>query len=176
MYSTYNEGKSVVAERFIRTLKNKIFKRMTAISKNVFFDVLDDVVNKYNNTVQRTIKMKTFDVTGVLMSNIMKLQIKKKLNLKLVTKLVRISKYKNIFAKGYTPNWSEEVFVIRKIKNTIPWTYIISDLNDEEITGNFYEKELRKTNQKEFRIEKVLKRKGDKLYVKCKGCDNCFNS
>ena len=82
---------------------------------------------------------------------------------------VRISKYKNIFAKGYTPNWSEEVFVINKIKNTVPWTYAISDLNGEEIIGSFYEKELQKTIQKEFRIEKVLKRKGDKLYVKWKG-------
>ena len=76
---------------------------------------------------------------------------------------VRISKYKNIFAKGYTPNWSEEVFVINKIKNTVPWTYVINDLNGEEIIGSFYEKELQKTNQKEFRIEKVIKRKGNKL-------------
>ena len=79
---------------------------------------------------------------------------------------VRISKYKNIFAKGYTPNWSEEVFIISKIKNKVPWTYVINDLNGEEITGTFYEKELQKTNQKEFRIEKAIKRKGDKLYVK----------
>ena len=72
---------------------------------------------------------------------------------------VRISKYKNIFAKGYTPNWSEEVFVINKIKNTVPWTYVISDLNGEEITGSFHEKELQKTSQEKFRIEKVLKKK-----------------
>ena len=89
---------------------------------------------------------------------------------------VRISKYKNIFAKGYTPNWSEEVFVINKIKNTVPWTYAISNLNDEEITGTFYEKELQKTSQEKFGIEKVLKRKGNKLYVKWKGYDNSFNS
>ena len=88
---------------------------------------------------------------------------------------VRISKYKNIFAKGYTPNWSEKVFVVRKIKNTVPWTYVISDLNGEEIIGTFYGKELQKTNQ-EFRIEKVIKRKGDKSYVKWKGYDNSFNS
>ena len=88
----------------------------------------------------------------------------------------RISKYKNIFAKGYTPNWSKEVFVISKIKNTVPWTYVINDLNGEEITGSFYEKELQKTSQEKFRIEKVLKRKGDKLYVKWKGYNNCFNS
>ena len=75
---------------------------------------------------------------------------------------VRISKYKNIFAKGYTPNWSEEVFVISKIKNAVPWTYVINDLNGEEIIRTFYEKDLQKTNQKEFRIEKVIKRKGDK--------------
>ena len=89
---------------------------------------------------------------------------------------VIISKYKNVFAKGYTQNWSEEVFVISKIKNTVPWTYVISDLNGEEILGSFCEKELQKTNQEKFRIEKVIKRKGDKLYVKWKGYDNSFNS
>ena len=89
---------------------------------------------------------------------------------------VRISKYKNIFAKGYTQNWSEEVFVVSKIKNTVRWTYVISDLNGEPITGSFYEKELQKTSQEKFRIEKVLKRKGDKLYVKWKGYNNSFNS
>ena len=88
---------------------------------------------------------------------------------------VRISKYKNIFAKGYTPNWSKEVFAIKKVKNTIPWTYIINNLNGEEITGTLYEKELQKTNQKEFRIEKVIQRKGDKLYVKWKGYNSLFN-
>ena len=89
---------------------------------------------------------------------------------------VRISRYRNIFAKGYTPNWSEEVFMINKIKNTVPWTYGISDLNAEKITRSFYEKELQKTSQKEFRIEKALKRKGDKLYRKWKGYNDPFNS
>ena len=88
----------------------------------------------------------------------------------------RISKYKNIFAKWYMPNWSEEVFVIKKVKNTVPWTYVIDDLNGEEIIGTFYEKELQKTNQEEFRIEKVIKRKGNKIYVKWKGYNNSFNS
>ena len=85
---------------------------------------------------------------------------------------VRISKYKNIFAKEYTPNWSEEVFVVSKNKNTVPWTYVISDLNGEPITGSFYEKELQKTSHKKFRIEKGIRRKGDKLYVKQKEYDN----
>ena len=89
---------------------------------------------------------------------------------------VRISKYKNIFDKGYTSNWFEEVSVIKNVKNTIPWIYVINDLNGEEIIGTFYKKELQKTNQKEFKIEKIIKRKGDKLYVKWKGYDNSFNS
>ena len=88
----------------------------------------------------------------------------------------RISKYKNIFAKGYTPNWSEEVFVIKEIKNTVPWSYVINDLNSEEIIGTFYEKELQEIDQQEFRIEKVIKKKSDKLYAKWKGYDNSFNN
>ena len=107
--------------------------------------------------------------------NTMRILIKKNPKFK-VGDHVRISKYKIIFAKGYNPNWSEEFFVVSNIKKTVPWTYVVSDLNGEEITGSFYEKELQKTNQKEFRIEKVLKRKGDKLYVKWKGYDNRFNS
>ena len=115
MCSTYNEGKSVVAERFIRTLKNKIFKHMTAISKNVYFDVLDDIVNKYNNTVHRTIKMKPIDVTSDSYAEYNEDFNKKDSKFK-VGDHVRISKYKNIFAKGYTGNWSEEVFVVSEIK------------------------------------------------------------
>ena len=89
---------------------------------------------------------------------------------------VRISKYKNIFTKGYTPNWSEELSAIKKIKNTVLWTYVIDNLNGEEVTGTFYEKELQKIDQQGFRIEKVIKKKGDKLYVKWKEYDNSFNS
>ena len=89
---------------------------------------------------------------------------------------VRISQYKNIFAKGYMPNWSEDVFMIKKIKNTVPWIYVINDLNDEEIIGTFYETELQGTRQNEFRIEKIIKRKGNKLYVKWKRYNNSLNS
>ena len=148
---------------------------MAAISKNVYFDVLDDIVNKYNNTVHKTTKTKPINVTDDSYAVYNENPNKKDPKFK-VGGHARISKYKNIFAKGYTPNWSEEVFVINKIKNTVPWTYAISDLNGEEITGSFYEKELQKTSQEKFRIEKVLKRKGDKLYVKWKGYDNSFNS
>ena len=98
------------------------------------------------------------------------------LNLKLAIKNIQKYKYKNIFTKGYMLNWSDEIFVVRKIKNTVPWTYVISDLNSEQIIGTFHEKELQATNQHEYRIEKGLKRKDDKLYVKWKGYNNSFNS
>ena len=145
MYSTNNEGKSVAAERFIRTLKSKIYKHMTSISKNVYIDKLNDIVDKYNNTYHTTIKMKPIDVKDNTYINADK-EINNKDPKFKVGDRVRMSKYKNIFAKAYTPNWSEEIFVITKVKNTVPWTYVINDLNGEEITGTFYEKELQKTN------------------------------
>ena len=172
MYSTHNEGKSVVAERFIRTIKNKIYKYMTSISKNVYIDKLDDIVDEYNNTHHGTIKMKSIDVEDNTYINIGKEINYNNPKLK-VGDHVKISKYKNVFAKGYTPNWSEEIFVIKKIKNIVPWTYFINNLNDEEIIGTFYEKELQKI---EFRIEKVIKKNGDKSYVKWKRYNSSFNS
>ena len=115
MHLTYNKGKFVVAERFIRTLKNKIFKHMTAVSKNVYFNVLNDIVNEYNNTVYRTMKMKLTDVTSDSYAEYNEDSNEKDLKFK-VGEHVRISKYKNIFAKGYTQNWSEEVFIISRLK------------------------------------------------------------
>ena len=141
----------------------------------MYIDKLDDIVGEYNNTYHRTIKMKPIDVKDNTY-----IDFKKEVNDKdpkfKVGDHVRISKYKNIFAKGYTPNWSEEVFVVSKIKNTVPWTYVINDLNGEKFIGTFYEKELQKTNQQEFRIKRVIKRKGNKLHVKWKGYDSSFNS
>ena len=165
----------LLLERFIRTLKNKIYKYMTAISKNVYIDKLDDIVNEYNNTYHRAIKMKSVHAKDNTLIDFGKEVNDKDPKFKIVD-YVRISKYKNIFAKGYVPNCSEEVFVIKKVKNTVPWTYVINDLNGEEIIGKFYEKELQKINQIDFRIEKVIKRKSDKLYVKWKGYNNSFNS
>ena len=119
---------------------------MTAISKNIYFDALDDIVNKYNNTVHRTIKMKPIDVTSDSFAEYNEDSNKKNPKFK-VDDHVRISKYKNIFAKGYAANWSEEIFIVSKIKNTVP-TYAISDLNGEKITGNFYEKNYKKLIKK----------------------------
>ena len=143
MYSTYNEGKSVAAERFIRTLKNKLYKHITATGINVYYNVLDDVVNKYNNTKHSTIKMKPIDVKNnkrVYIDEHNEKDSKFK-----VGDRVRISRYKNIFAKGYAPNWSSEIFIVNKINDTVPYTYNLKDLNDEEIIGSFYDRELQKT-------------------------------
>ena len=175
MYSTYNEGKSVVSERFIRTLKNKSYEHMTSVSKNVYIDKLHDIVNEYNNTYHITIKMKLVDVKDNTYIYYIKEYNDKDPKLQ-VGDHVRISKYKNFFANGYTPNCSEEVFVIKRVENTVPWTYITNYVNGEEIIETFYEKDLQKTNQKDFRIEKVIKKKGNKLYVKWKSHEKSFSS
>ena len=153
MHSTHNEGKSVVAERFIRTIKSKIYKYMTSISKNVYIDKLDDIVDEYNNTYHTTIIMKPIDVKDNTYINVDK-EINNKDPKFKVGDRVRISKYKNIFDKGYMPNWSEEVFVIKKVKNTVRWTYVINDLNGEEIIGTFYEKELQSQIKKNSELKK----------------------
>ena len=145
MCSTQNEGKSVVAERFIRPIKKKIYKHRTSISKNVYIDKLDDIVNEYNNTKHRTTKMKPIDVKDNTYIDFGKEVNDNDPKFK-VGDHVRISKYKNIFAKVYTPNWSEEIFAIKKIKNTVPWTYVIDDLNDEKLLEK--EKKITKKNRK----------------------------
>ena len=129
MYSTHNEGKSVVTERFIRTLKNKSYKYMTAISTNVYIDKLDDIVKKYNNKYHGAIKMKPVDLKWRIY-----IHSNKKINDKdpkfKIGNIVRISRYKNAFAKGYAPIWSQEVFLITKVKNTLLWIPVISDIKD----------------------------------------------
>ena len=162
MYSTFNEGKSVVAEIFIRTYKNKLYKHMTSIGKNVYYDVLDDIVNEYNNTKHSTIKMKPKDVkndTAELSSlerttkssaiarnkRVYIDEPNEKSARYNVGDRVRISKFKNIFTKGYNPNWSREIFIVNKINDTVPYTYNLKDLNEEEIIGSFYDRELQKT-------------------------------
>ena len=147
---------------------------MTSLSKNLHIDKSGDMVSEYNNTY-RTIKMKPVDVKDNTY-----VDSKKEVNDKdpkfKVGDHVKISKYKNIFTKGYTPNWSEEAFISSKIRNTVPWAYVINDHNGEAIIGRFYEKELQKADQQEFRIEKVIKREANKLYVKWKDYNNSFNS
>ena len=127
---------------------------MAAVSKNVYFDVLDDIVNKYNNTVHISIKKKPFDVTFDSYAECNEDSIEKDPKFK-VGDHVRTSKYKNVFAKGYTQNWLEDVFVISKIKDTVTWTYVISDLNGEPITGIFYKKEFQKNYSRRVQNRKI---------------------
>ena len=125
---------------------------MTLVLKYVYIDKLDGIVNKCNNTYHSNIKMKTVDsnIDFGIKNNDKDPKFK-------VADHARISKYTNIFANGYTPNWSNEDFVIKKVKNAAPWTYLISDLNGKEITGMFHVKEFQQANQKEFKVEKVIK-------------------
>ena len=147
MYSTYNERKSVIAERFMRKLKNRIDKHMIPVLKNVYFDVSDILLK---NTVTQFIELLNWNQLMLHLifyaecnadSNEKELKFK-------VSDHVRIPRYQNILAKGYTPNWSEESFTISKIKNTVPWTYVISDLNGKKIDGTLYEQELQKQIKK----------------------------
>ena len=167
MYSTFNEVKSVVAEKFIRTLKNKLYKHMTNIGKNVYYDVLDDIVNEHNNTKHSTIKMKPKDVNDdtAEMSS-----LERTTNSSTIARNKRvyidehneksarynvgnratISKFKNIFAKGYTPNWSREIFIVNKINDAVPYAYNLKDLNDEEILVVFMMQNCKRLNYNVF--------------------------
>ena len=174
MYSIYNKGKYVVAERFIGMLKTKIYKHMTSASKSVYIGKLDDIVNEYNKTY-RTITMKPVDVKDNSYIEFSK-EVNDKDSKFKVGAHVRISKCKNIFAKGYTPNWSEQVFVIKKLKTQLHGHMLLVILMVKELLEHFMKKNWKKTNQQTFRMEKVIKRKGNKLYVKWKGFDNSFNT
>ena len=143
VFSIHNEVKNVVAEGFIRTLKTKIYKYLTSMSKNVYIDKLDDIVGEYHNTYHRTIKMKPVDVKDNTHIDFEKEFNDKDRKFK-IGDHVKISKYKNIFAKGYTKNWSENLFVIKKIKKTDPWTYVINELNVGEIVGKILRKRTAK--------------------------------
>ena len=183
LYSTENEEKSSVVERWIRTMKEKIWKYFTANSTNVYMNVLSDLVKEYNNTRHSSIKITSVKASkkeneltvlrNLYPEHLEIHDIKPKFS---VGDKVRISKKKKTFEKGYTTRWTEEIFTIIEVKHTLPITYKIADLNGEEIKGTFYEPELQKTSQELFRIEKVIKRGKKKSVVKWKGYSDDFNS
>ena len=146
---------------------------MNSISKSVYIDKSDYIVNKYNDTYHRTIKMRLGDVKSSTYVGFDKENNKESSKFK-VSNLVRISKYKIIFTKDFAPGWSENIFVVEKVKITVSWTYVINDLNKEKIVSAFYKKQRQKANQKKFRVEKVIKQKA--INVKWKSCNNYFNS
>ena len=185
MYSTENEEKSSVVERWNRTIKSKMWKQFTVQGNTQYLDILPKILKQYNNTRHSSIKMSPTEASkkkneGIVYFNLYgdmePLSAKPKFN---VGDKVRISKYKrNVFDKGYTPNWSEELFIINKIQYTNPITYKIKDLNNEDIKGSFYEPELLKAKQDVFRIDKVIRRdyKKKQALVKWKGYSDEFNS
>ena len=179
LYSTENEEKSSVVERWIRTMKEKMWKYFT----NVYVDILPDLVKDYNNTRHSSIKMTPVEASkkkneltvwrNLYPNRLNIIDINPKFS---IGDKVRISKKKALFEKGYTTRWTEEVFTITKINRTSPITYKIADLNGEEIDGTFYEPELQKTSQQLFRIEKVIEKGKNKSLVKWKGYSDNFNS
>ena len=149
----HKEGKSVVAEKFIRTLKKKIYKYMSSVSQNVHIDKLDDIVNKYSNTYHRTINMKLVDVkpnTDINSSQ----DINDKDPKFKMGNIVRISKYKNIFAKGYVPNWSEEVFVNKTSKTLFRRHVLIVILKAKKLLERFTKKDCKKQIEKRLVLKK----------------------
>ena len=181
LYSTNNsEIKSSVIERFNRTFKNIMYKKFTENNNTIFYNIIDKLVNEYNNKYHRTIKMTPVEASKKINEN----KIKQIYNFEKTNKIakfkigdpVRISLNKNIFEKSYETNWTEEIFVIYDIKySNVPY-YYLKDLNDEKLDGTFYEQELQKTNLTLYVIEKIIKTKNDKLFVKWRGYNNSFNS
>ena len=164
LYSTENEEKSSVVERWIRTMKERMWKYFTDNNMNRYVDVLPDLVKGYNNTRHSSIKMTPVEASqkknelGVWRTLYPDHLEIRDINPEFsVGDKVRISKKKKTFEKGYTTRWTEEIFTIVEVKRTLPVTYKIADLNGEEIKGSFYEPELQKTSQQLFRIEKVIK-------------------
>ena len=183
LYSTENEEKSCTVERWNRTMKERMFKYFTEKSTYKYINIIDDLVHQYNTSYHSSIKMTPEEASQPKnKQRVLKHLYSDRPELIELPRFavgdyVRISKKKSTFEKGYTPNWTEEIFKISDIQYTTPITYKLVDLNQEEIKGTFYEKELQKTVHTElFRIEKVIKRRGDRSLVKWKGYANNFNS
>ena len=175
LYSNENEEKSSVVERWNRTMKEKMFKYFSANNINKYNDVLDDFVERYNNTRHSSIKMTPVETSKNenevrVYRNLYPDLTRRPMRAKFKTDdKVRIQKKKGLFQKGFTPNWTEEVFAISKIQRTNPVNYKITDYNGEEIQGTFYEQELQKTSQEVYRIEKIVKKGKTRSLVKWKG-------
>lgn len=185
-YSTYSEIKGSVIERFNRTLKSIMWKYFTAKNTQRYLDVLDELLKTYNNRIHSSIKLKPVDASkpenekSILSTLYRNKPIKKSKPKFKVGDKVRIYKYKWTFEKGYTPNWTEEIFVVDKVQHTSPVTYKIKDTLGEEVEGGMYEQELQKATQELYRVEKELRKRTKngvkEVLVKWKGYSDKFNS
>lgn len=183
MYSTFSVLKASVVERFNRTLKGWMFKEFGVQGSYKWIDLLPALLAKYNSRIHRSIGMRPKDVKKrhekrlrQLLNKLPPGQAVRKINFK-AGDVVRVSKYKTLFEKGYTPSWSTELFVVDKVKRTVPPVYILRDLRGNAIKGAFYGQELKRTQYPDtYLVERVLRKKGDRVYVKWLGLDKSHNS
>lgn len=182
MYSTYSNMKASICERFNRTLKNKMWIQFSFRGNWKWIDIIEMLITSYNNTKHSKIKMKPKNVNvkneKQLLHDVFKRRdVVKKISKFKIGDKVRVSKFKNIFEKGYTPNWTTEIFTIARVRKTNPITYWLKDYRDEPIAGGFYDQELQLVKYPDiYLIEKVLRKRGTKLFVKWLGFDNTHNS
>ena len=186
IYHTYSENKSVMIERFNRTLKNKMWMKFDENGNFRWIDILQDLISDYNNTIHRSIKMTPKEANNKkiepILSEVLNIDNRKQIKPKFkVGDKVRISKVKGIFEKGYLPNWSYEVFTVDEVKNTNPPTYLLKDWQDEKIEGSFYDQELQKTKLGNiYIVEDIIKKRKNKgkneVYVKWRGFSDKHNS
>lgn len=181
-YSTFSNLKASIVERFNRTIKTKLWKKFYLHGTYHWLSIIQPLVSEYNKTKHRTIGMTPASVKGKQIEKYLLRFVydrpKSVFNAKYkVGQHVRISKYKALFSKGYTPSWSTEIFRINKVKRTSPVTYHLKDVDDNEIEGGFYQEELQAVKYPDaYLVEKILKRKGDKVRVKWLGFDSSHNS
>lgn len=186
LYSTFTTKKAAIVERFNRTLKNKMWKQFSLRGSYKWIDILQPLIKEYNNTKHRTIKMKPIDVNEKNEHNLLKTVYnydtlsnqKKRVKTKFkIGDFVRMSKYKHVFSKGYTPNWTTEIFKINRVQHTDPITYLLTDLEGNEIKGTVYQQELQLAQHPNlYLVEKIIRKKGNRVYVKWLGFDNNHNS
>lgn len=177
-YSTYSTMKACIVERFNRTLKEKMFREFTARGSHEWVSILSSLINEYNNSKHRTIGMTPVQADANPTSvEIMQRKIINRKNKFNVGDNVRISTYKSVFAKGYLPSWSTEIFKIVKINETLPTTYQLQDYTGKPIAGCFYSEEILKTNYpNDYLVEKIIRKKGKQIFVKWLGFDSTHNS
>lgn len=182
-YTTYSSPKASLVERCNRTVKNKMWKEFSLQGSYRWLPILDKIVTAYNNTKHSTTGFKPVDVSKKNEKEILNFAyshlktIDPKKRKFAVGDSVRVSKYREAFKKGYTPNWSNEIFKIKKVVLTNPTTYLLVDQRNEDIQGGFYEFELQKVKYPDvYLVEKVLRRRGDMVFVKWMGMDKTHNS
>lgn len=181
LYSTFSTMKAAIVERFNRTLKNKMWKEFSFTGSYKWINMLQSLISDYNNTKHRTINMRPNEVNEKNEKRLLA-TVYRKITTKLKNKfkigdMVRISKYKHVFEKGYTPNWTTEIFKIHRIQLTNPITYSLIDLNGHKINGSVYTQELQLVKHPSlYLVEKIIRKKGRKVFVKWLGFDNTYNS